>query len=45
MLKMSDREYQELQKDMMHTKCIASKDHPVRKDNLVHRSDMTYHEK
>lgn len=45
MLKMSDREYQELQKDMMNTKCITYKDHPVRKDNLVHRGDMSNHEK
>lgn len=45
MLKMSDRDYQELKALMDDPKCISSTAYTVHKDHLVHRGDMTNHEK
>jgi len=46
MLKMmSDREYQELRKDMTDPKCIVSTAYPVLQVNSLHRGVKNYHER
>lgn len=45
MLKMSDKEYQELKALMEDPKCISSTAYTVLQDHLVNRGDMKHHEK